>query len=171
MPWHTQQEIFVGFVFKEFLNTYKNTFEFPNYDRYHQPARYSWHDYTYQKFMLKLLKILEPRQAFLREIIYEELDEVSEMLFFNRGNVDIGFEINHQKKFVLRLSNSIIIGAYNMSFSKRTKFIYMAKTYCSGYSIRRSYWLELMQEDDFKGLIANLKQSFLQYYEKKYFPS
>jgi hypothetical protein len=52
-----------------------------------------------------------------------------------------------------------------MSLGKRTKFIYLAKTYCSGYSIRRSNWLKLIQEDDFKNLTRNLIQSFKQYYE------
>jgi len=45
---------------------------------------------------------------------------------------------------VLRLQKDIIVGAYNMSVSKRTKYIYMAKTYCSGYSIRRYNWVRLI---------------------------
>ena len=63
-------------------------------------------------------------------IIFNELDEVNEVIFFNTGSVDIGFEINHFKQFVLRLSKDIIIGAFNLSFNKRTKFIYKAKNYC-----------------------------------------
>jgi hypothetical protein len=54
------------------------------------------------------------------------LDEVNEILFFDRGTIDVGFEINHVKHMVLRLSKNIAVGAYNMSMRKRTYFIYMA---------------------------------------------
>lgn len=91
--------------------------------------------------MLELLQNMEPRQEFADNIIYKELDEVNEILFFDRGSVDIGFEINHVRHMVLRLSKEIVVGAYNMSMKKRTYFIYMASTYCSGYSIRRSNWV------------------------------
>ena len=32
LPWDVQQDIFVGFVFRDFLKTFKGIFEFPNYD-------------------------------------------------------------------------------------------------------------------------------------------
>jgi hypothetical protein len=106
--------------------------------------------------MLILLQNLEPRQEFENNIIYEELDEVNEIIFFVKGTVDIGFEINHKKHYVLRLCKNIAVGAYNMSMGRRTKFIYLAKTYCSGYSIRRSNWIKIIQEDDFRNLTRNL---------------
>ena len=55
LPSDVQQEIFVGFLFKDFLTTFKSIFEFPNYDCLNQPSTYSWYDYQYQKFMLELL--------------------------------------------------------------------------------------------------------------------
>lgn len=94
--------------------------------------------------MLILLQNLEPRQEFENNTIYEELDEVNEIIFFDKGTVDIGFEINHKKHYVLRLGKNIAVGAYNMSMGRRTKFIYLAKTYCSGYSIRRSNWIKII---------------------------
>jgi len=87
-------------------------------------------------------------------------------MFFDKGVVDIGFEINHKKQYVLRLSKNIAVGAYNMSMGKRTKFIYFAKTYCSGYSIRRFNWMKIIQEDEFKSLTRCLVQSFKEYYDK-----
>ena len=99
-------------------------------------------------------------------IILDELDEVNEVLFFHAGAVDIGFEINHFKQFVLRLSKDIIIGAYNLSFNKRTRFIYKSKSYCSGFSIRRSNWKHLMEEEDHLLIAGYLKQSVKAYYDK-----
>ena len=90
-------------------------------------------------------------------------------MFFDKGTVDIGFEINHVKKMVLRLSKEIVVGAYNMSMGKRTKFIYMASRYCSGYSIRRSNWVKIVQEEDYMTLTRNLVQSFKKYYQKAIF--
>ena len=116
--------------------------------------------------MQELLSDLEPRQEFENIIIFNELDEVNEVIFFNKGSVDIGFEINHFKKFVLRLSKDIIIGAFNVCFNKRTKFIYMAKTYCHGYSIRRSNWKYLIENDEHRTIAGYLKQSVKNYYDK-----
>jgi len=116
--------------------------------------------------MQELLSILEPRQEFENVIIYNELDEVNEVIFFNKGSVDIGFEINRFKKFVIRLSKDIIVGAFNISFNKRTKFIYLAKTYCNGYSIRRSNWKNLIDDEDHKIIAGHLKNSVRKYYEK-----
>ena len=90
-------------------------------------------------------------------------------MFFDKGTVDIGFEINHVKKMVLRLSKDIVVGAYNMSMGKRTKFIYKASSYCSGYSIRRSNWVKIVQEEDYMNLTRNLVQSFKKYYMKAIF--
>jgi hypothetical protein len=64
--------------------------------------------------MQDLLSILEPRQEFNEGIVLNELDEVNEVIFFNKGSVDIGFDINRNKYFVLRLTKGVIIGAYNM---------------------------------------------------------
>ena len=44
--------------------------------------------------MTQILSSLEPRRENGDTIIYYELDDFVEVLFFIKGEVDIGFEIN-----------------------------------------------------------------------------
>ena len=52
--------------------------------------------------MVELLKNLDPRKELAETILINELDDFNEVMFFNVGTVDIGFEINKIKKYVLR---------------------------------------------------------------------
>jgi hypothetical protein len=74
--------------------------------------------------MFDLLKCLEPRQGARNEVVFNELDEVNEVIFFMKGAVDIGFEINKVPYYVLRIDNNILIGGYNVAYNKRSKFNY-----------------------------------------------
>ena len=75
-------------------------------------------------FMLDILSVLEPRQEMAKTVILNELDEVNEAIFFDKGKVNVGFEINRVMQFVLRQENSIMIGIYNISFNARSKFVF-----------------------------------------------
>jgi len=44
--------------------------------------------------MVDVLSSLEPRREGPNEILFDELDEIGEVLFFNDGTYEIGFEIN-----------------------------------------------------------------------------
>ena len=44
--------------------------------------------------MLDIMQALEPRKEPRRTVIYNELDEVNEVLFFSNGTYQIGFELN-----------------------------------------------------------------------------
>ena len=67
--------------------------------------------------MKGLLKSLEPRKEIADTIIFHELDDFTEVLFFNKGQVDIGFEINRKKIYALRKTNTIIIGDQGCTFN------------------------------------------------------
>jgi hypothetical protein len=43
---------------------------------------------------MDVLTNLEPRHEHKGKILYEELEEMSEILFISSGSVDIGYEIN-----------------------------------------------------------------------------
>jgi len=85
---------------------------------------YTWENNEYREYMTLILINLEPRFEKAGTILYDELDEVNEVLFMNNGEVDVGFKINGQAKFIIRFHCGTIIGAYNCTFSKRTSFIY-----------------------------------------------
>jgi len=74
-----------------------------------------------------------------------ELDEICEILFFLKGQVDIGFQINRKKYYSLRRNNHIIIGDLECTFDYDSEFIYRAFATCEGYSIRKEVWRDIMQ--------------------------
>ena len=87
---------------------------------------------------------MEPRSQKGGQVIFEELAEVNEVIFFTKGSINIGFEINRDIKYVLRIDKDILIGAYNVVYNKRSRFNYKTCQNCEGYSIRRIYWKNFM---------------------------
>ena len=71
-----------------------------------------------------MVRKLEPRHEFKGTVIYKTVEEVEEIFFIDKGTIDIGFEINREAKYCLRLANGGVIGAYNITFGTKTLFIY-----------------------------------------------
>ena len=107
----------------------------------------TWEDSSYREFMLAILSHLEPRFEKKGTVLFEELQEISEVIFIGKGTIDIGYEINRQRRFVMRYTNKIVMGAYNCTFNKRAIFIYRCKTDCEGYFIRKENWVNLVTMD------------------------
>ena len=100
------------------------------------------------------------------KIIYDELEEVSSVYFFKNGIFDVGFDINGKKHYVLRYKNFVvdysitdalqmnageIIGDYNVTYQKASRFIYKTRSVCEGYEIRRKNWDSILNANDFIG--------------------
>jgi hypothetical protein len=66
--------------------------------------------------MFEIFKNLEPRYEEAGTIIFEELQSIDDILFISRGTLDVGFEINRKKTFVMRYTNKIVVGAFNCTF-------------------------------------------------------
>ena len=116
---------------------------------------------------MEILTHLEPRHELKGSILFEELEEVNEVIFVSRGNVDIGYEINKQKKYVVRLSDNIVIGAYNCAYNVRTLFVYKCYTECHGYSIRKENWADIMNKDEFSEIAEILRKNITHLYNFK----
>jgi hypothetical protein len=56
--------------------------------------------------MVAILQKLEPIEKKAGIVLYEELDEFSEVLFFLTGSYDVGYTLNRNQHFPLRLSGS-----------------------------------------------------------------
>jgi hypothetical protein len=115
--------------------------------------------------MLEILTHLEPRHELANTILLHELDEVNEVIFFTKGMVDIGFEINRQQEYVLRLDKKIIIGAYNLTFNTRSDLVYRTFSLCQGYFIRRSNWKGIIEDEEHHILSSFIKQQVKKDYE------
>ena len=66
--------------------------------------------------MMDLLQALEPRVEAKNVILFDELEEVNEVLFFVNGVHEVGYELNGEKKYVLKFKNTTPIGAYGLTF-------------------------------------------------------
>jgi len=78
---------------------------------------YSWADEDFRDFMRQILICLEPRHEEINTILFNELDEFTEILFINKGVVDIGFEINRKKVFCIRKNKLLVIGDHGCTFN------------------------------------------------------
>ena len=94
--------------------------------------------------MVCILKSLKPRICFDKETIYEEHKDLDEVLLFESGNFDLGYEIDRKIFYKLRFKNRTGIGAFYVTFGKRTMFFCRANGECKGYSIFKRQWLESM---------------------------
>lgn len=108
---------------------------------------YTWKDTQYRDFMMQMLRKLEPRYEPAGTILVDELDEMTEIIFVYEGDINIGYEINKQKKYCYKFKDKCVIGSYGINFDQRACFIYQASTKMYGYSIRKENWYFLMEEN------------------------
>ena len=90
--------------------------------------------------MIDILMKLEPRKEVKETILYNELDDFTEILFFPKGQIDIGFELNRKRFFVLRKGAGIVIADHGCTFNHPSNFIYKTHSDCEGFSIRKLDW-------------------------------
>ena len=117
------------------------------------------------------MHVLEPRSEEKDEIIFDELEEMTEVVLFVKGTFDIGFEINGKKFYVKRFQNSAtsaqntgaMIGAYGVSFNKRSRYIYKTSSRSTGFFVRKSNWCCVMDKND------RIRDSLYQQIEDNFF--
>ena len=114
---------------------------------YHANTFFTWNDTQYRDFMMSMLIKLEPRYEPENTILVDELDEMTEIIFVYEGTINVGYEINKQKKFCLKYTNYCVIGSYGINFDQRACFIYATTDKMLGYSIRKANWHELMEQN------------------------
>ena len=86
--------IYCRFLYMPFMKHYSGIFEYQK--NKNRGSRYVWDDKPYRSFMLAIIKSLEPRREDEKTILFEELDEFSELIFFMNGQYMIGYSINNQ---------------------------------------------------------------------------
>lgn len=171
LPEDVQIKIY-KFLFSEFLFKFRDFFTFFKHQsreigqsRKFRTDLVTWQDTEYQEFMKTIMMHLEPRHNLWQETLYLELDLVHEIIFFQSGSVDLGFEINKKKLFKLRFRNQFVVGAHEVSFDRRSMFIYKASTECNGFQIRKIYWRETLE--NFPALAIPIKTKILNDYYMK----
>ena len=159
LPDHVQNKLYQSFLFRKFLDVFRDTFKIPKLSEEtiisgKTIPYYTWQDQIYRDFMMQILQKLEPRYMSKNQMIFEELDDINEIIFVQQGQVDIGYEVNKKKKFVIRYINKTLIGAFNCTFNIRAIFCYLAKTVCEGFMIRKVDWMQILRESPVIGEVV-----------------
>jgi hypothetical protein len=148
LPPDVQTNIYAGFIYYDFLTAFEGTFyiEKPENEFSSQEnSYYTWNDHIYQDLMLMILENLEPRFESKGSYLFDNR-EVREVLFINKGKVDVGYMYNDKEKFVIRYEDATVFGAYNCSYNQSTDFIFFARSDCYGYSISKKNWHSILYE-------------------------
>ena len=77
---------------------------------------------------------------------------MNEVIFYESGTFEIGYEINRFTRYILKYKNSlaraVVIGGYGATFNKRSHFKYRTVTECRGFYIRKLNWLTILEDHD-----------------------
>jgi hypothetical protein len=95
-------------------------------------------------------------------ILYQELEEINEIFFHQKGLIDIGFEVNRKPHKVLRIHCGTIIGAYNCIYNKKTMCLYQCSTRVEGYMLRKKRLFKML--DLFEEIAEIFKENIKQDY-------
>ena len=94
LPESTVDDLMRKYLYKEFLEEYDRHFRVPKHNgKLH--SRYTWSDRAYRDLMVQMLNNLEPIKYARNQIVFEELDEYSEVVFLvNSAKFEVGYSIN-----------------------------------------------------------------------------
>lgn len=115
--------------------------------------------------MISILANLNPRFELAETILFEELDEVNELIFISKGTVDVGYTINGSTHYALRFVDKVMVAVYESTLGVRTMANYKCKTFCEGYCINQGVWKGIVDTPIAEHIGAGIK---VQYYEQIY---
>lgn len=87
---------------------------------------YSWDDSQWSSYMMDIMRNLEPRHFTVGETIYDDMEEVEEIIFVVSGFYTVGYTVNSTEYFALKMGPKTIIGDHSVMFNKRSEFLYRA---------------------------------------------
>jgi CRP-like cAMP-binding protein len=116
--------------------------------------------------MIRVTECLEPRCVPAGTIIFRTVEDVDEIFFINKGAIDIGFEISRQSKYVIRLDKGGVIGIYNVTFDKKTIFIYKVSSMFEGFTIRRENWKNIIYAPEHEDITCFIRHKITEEYHK-----
>jgi hypothetical protein len=161
LPKNVRRDIYVDFLFKDFLYLFKSQFTFYK-EEYGERMPYTWADNNYQQFMIKFLTHLKPRSYQLNEHIFEAGEEVNEQIYVTAGNYQIGFKIDQKEYYHIKLRAKSVVGGYENMLNLDSKYYYKATSFVESFSLRKLDMKPLM--DDYPDIRDQILAYFLQFY-------
>jgi len=56
------------------------------------------------------------------------------------------------------------VGGYNCTFNKRAIFVYRCRSDCEGYTIRKEFWNEIIENEEYADITHYVKQNIREDY-------
>ena len=79
-------------------------------------------------------------------MIAYELENFGEISFCMTGQLVIGYEINNLKRYCIKYTDQFVLGAYELTFNKKSAYLYRATSFIDGFFVRKGNWINLIQE-------------------------
>ena len=160
LPDSVKNDVFGKFLFEAFIRVFHCNFSVQIPNSFHQFSYFNWENPVYAYFMTDLMQKMEPTFVTPNSVIYNELDEITEVIFYYDGKFDLGYDINGKSFYVLRYENSSTgdksrgeaIGEFGCTFNHTSRFIYKSSSFCEGFFVRKRYWTEVLKEHSFVAL-------------------
>ena len=154
-------QLYMAQLYRNFISAYSKLFIFQKNSNKH--SRYTNFDVEYRAFIMYIVRSLEASHYKQGYFFLHELDEVNEVIFIMEGQYDIGYSMNRKQKYVMRYGKNHI-GAYAVTYTCRSLFIYRASKDCTGYFIRKKNWQAIMQNQEFTQITNKFKEILTQDY-------
>lgn len=81
---------------------------------------YTFEDKDYSDFITSIFSILEVRRIPAQFLIQEELEEVADVIFVEKGTYLMGFQINKKDYYKRKFKDGSIINAFNVLYQCRS---------------------------------------------------
>ena len=95
LPNGVTRMIITDFLFHEFVNVFHETlFRFRKWNSKLKYCYYNYEDQVYSNFILQFLQYLNPVLIKKNQRIFNELEEVDEIIFICKGHYVVGYKIN-----------------------------------------------------------------------------
>ena len=114
--------------------------------------------------MIEIISKLEPIEYEAKQTIFDELEEVNEIVFLIDVAFQVGFTINNKKYFRMEIKNKGI-GVFYCTFNKKSTYVFRTKQACEvAYFVRKKNWSKIINSEDTAELCGIIKQKI----KKKY---
>ena len=92
---------------------------------------------------MSMMQNLEPRHFTAEETIYDDMEDVEEIIFVVSGSYLVGYKVNSTEYFALKMGAKTIIGDHSVMFNKRSEFLYRAYFNMDCQAIRKCNYQEV----------------------------
>ena len=157
LPDSTVQQIYIDYLFRDFLYQYNHFLRVSVKGR---ALRVD--DPKYRVFLVELVRCLEPRKYYENSsgIIQDQFMEVHEVLFVSQGSILIGYRLFNDTFYAKCIKNTVIVGDFSCLHNKVSEFIYKPHEQVIGFAIKKDKFVQVLDDGLGKKLIPKIVKNY-----------